>query len=185
MPKHLDFEITLRGVKPRIWRRFLLRSTASFEDLHLAIQDAADWLNAHMFAFSQRDGAHMEPITGSPDPDRSDLPGPDRIRLARFFTDDGPGRCLYEYDFGDSWEIDVVLRGTVEDKEKFQRRLIGGKRAFPPEDSGGIAGYERLVGYLKTGEDPWGDDPEDLADWIDDWQPDEFDLEAAKDEFDW
>ena len=41
--RFFDFVVELRGIEPRIWRRFLLRLDQTFEDLHKAIQDAAGW----------------------------------------------------------------------------------------------------------------------------------------------
>ena len=37
MPTYFEFEVSLQGIKPRIWRRFQLRATATFADLHWAI----------------------------------------------------------------------------------------------------------------------------------------------------
>jgi hypothetical protein len=81
----------------------------------------------------------------------------------------------YEYDFGDSWEHEVTLQGIVERPEKFGRMLLGGERAFPPEDCGGIAGYEECVG---------GKDPEGLRKWMGGWKPEEFDLQSTARHFD-
>jgi len=55
---------------------------------------------------------------------------------------------------------------------------------FPPEDCGGIPGYENCVAVVldkATGEI---DDPEYLRGWLGDWRPDQFDLAAAKKQFD-
>jgi hypothetical protein len=51
MPSYYEFEVSLQGVKPKTWRRFQLRTDASFLDLHYAIQLACGWENAHLFAF--------------------------------------------------------------------------------------------------------------------------------------
>ena len=40
MPDYFEFEVELTGVKPRIWRRFLVPKGATFLDLHQATQDA-------------------------------------------------------------------------------------------------------------------------------------------------
>ncbi len=50
----------------------------------------------------------------------------------------------------------------IESPDVFRRRLVGGERAFPPEDSGGLPGYERCVEFVETGEDPWEEEPEEL-----------------------
>ena len=45
MPEYFEFEVELTGVKPRMWRRFLVPKAATFLDLHQAIQDACGWLD--------------------------------------------------------------------------------------------------------------------------------------------
>ena len=92
--------------------------------------------------------------------------------------------CRYTYDFGDNWVHAVKLRQRVTSAERFQRRLVAGSRAAPKEDSGGIYGYWRLVERFETGNDPWGLDPDQDPGWIDDWNPEQFDLGAAKAAFD-
>lgn len=62
-------------------------------------------------------------------------------------------------------------------------QLVAGERACPPEDCGGVFGYERLVDFLATGTDPDGEDAEVLAEWIGDWRPDDFDLKESQEDF--
>ncbi len=46
------------------------------------------------------------------------------------------------------------------------------------------ASYARLVAFLETGDGPWEDDDRELAVWVGDWNPDDFSLSDAKDDFD-
>lgn len=64
------------------------------------------------------------------------------------------------------------------------RRLTGGERAFPPEDCGGLGGYERCLAFRATGKDPLGDGDEEFGEWLGDWQPEQFDLAAMQKSFD-
>ena len=54
---------------------------------------------------------------------------------------------VWEYDFGDGWEHDVRLSAVEEYAEGEPRQIVfvSGKRACPPEDCGGIWGYEELL----------------------------------------
>jgi len=176
---YYEFEVSLLGAEPKIWRRFLLRATAAFSDLHQAIQAACGWENYHLFAF--RDGRRT--LAGVPDEDAFGESDPDasRVSLASFFGTNGEKakRCTYEYDFGDGWEHAVALRGVAELPEAFARRLLAGARAFPREDCGGLPGYENCVRIATSGRGP-----KDLREWLGDWTPEAFDREEKRGTFD-
>src|SRR3989338_5928574 len=146
MPQYFECDVSLGHVTPRLWRRFLLRRTATFQDLHRAIQDACGWENAHLFEF-RAGGRQGATIAGIPDEDGLGDPVPDarKVKLVAYCGSSGPARCVYLYDFGDGWEHDVHLRGVVALPETFRRRLLDGQRAFPPEDCGSYPGYARCV----------------------------------------
>jgi hypothetical protein len=177
MPRYYEFEVSLIDAKPRIWRRFLITETASFLDLHEAIQDACGWSNCHLFSFCDL-GAKV--IAGLPD-DEDGEPDPDakKVKLRSYFDAKEGTRCGYEYDFGDSWEHDVKLLRALELPQKFGRKLLAGARSFPPEDCGGIPGYEECVRVARGGKDPDG-----LRQWMGDWDPEKFDLKETARFFD-
>ncbi len=199
MPKYLELEVSLMYAEPRIWRRFLIASDASFADLHYAIQIACDWEDYHLYEFfemkkkpTSRGGRHGESIArpeGS-SIDDEDAPSAEDIRIGSYFTKKGKA-CLYLYDFGDSWEHLVELKKIVEEPKKFNGRLTGGERAFPPEDCGGIYGYETCCTAATISESELLELDEDTGceigerkDWIGEWHPEDFDLEKAKKRFD-
>ena len=78
----------------------------------------------------------------------------------------------------------MALRGVVELPEDFSSRLLDGARAFPPADCGGVGGYCAIVELLRTGKDPHGREPDALRDWVGDWEPERFKLEAVRRRFD-
>ena len=106
---YLRFRVSLRFTEPEVWRRFLVRADASFLDLHHAIQ-ACGWTESHLWEFS--DSARRG-IAGIPDPGTlfgRPTPEAGGVPLAAFFRSPGT-TCTYTYDFGDSWEHDVVFEG--------------------------------------------------------------------------
>jgi hypothetical protein len=189
MPGYFEFEVSLCGIEPRIWRRFqMLSDLMSFQELHDAIQAAAGWWEYHLWVFRKTPTFDSDPITGISTEDDLEVYGkrlrkPESILLKSYFPKKGT-RCYYEYDFGDGWIHEVTLVGEVELPEVFLRRLVAGERAFPHEDCGGTGGYERCVEFLKTGKDPWGDDPDGFREWLDGWDPERFDLDTMKAKFD-
>lgn len=162
-----ELEVTLVGVKPRIWRRFQIAAGSTFADLHLALQAVCGWENDHLFAFRTPDGAD---IAGVPFETPFGTPAPDAaaIHLDSYFG--GWDRCEYEYDFGDGWVHDVRVVERITEPVDHTLRLLDGARSFPPEDCGGLPGYHACLEIVRG-----GDDPVDRAEWIGDWDPEAFD----------
>lgn len=81
---------------------------------------------------------------------------------------------VYEYDFGDGWEHDLVLEGidSMQHGGKYPI-VLKGKGACPPEDVGGIYGY---YDFLEAIKDPKHPEHKDYVEWGEDFDPDEFDI---------
>lgn len=152
-----QFRITLTDILLPIWRRIHVPMKYSFWDLHVALQDSMGWFDYHLHVFRFRK-PHKRAVVeiGIPDEDMDDpvtLPGWD-IDLAEYFTEPGtePGDVATdEYDFGDGWEHELLLEGIwVKEKRGKYPRCLAGERAGPPEDCGGVPGYQRLLGILNN-----------------------------------
>lgn len=187
MPRYFDLEVSLCDVAPRIYRRFLIRDTATFATLHTAIQEACGWWNYHLYVFrTAQDHVPGIDIAGIPgDEFEDEVPVPDaaRVRIKSYFGRAPGGRCYYLYDLGDDWWHEVVLVGLVEHPEAFQRRLLEGARAFPREDCGGLPGYADCLKAV-LGDDDGLDDADGLRTWLDDWRPETFEFEKTATAFD-
>ncbi len=84
---------------------------------------------------------------------------------------------VYEYDFGDSWEHDVLVETIAPPSpDEVTPRGLGGQRACPPEDVGGVWGYESLLEALAA---PGHPEHASSREWAgDDFDPEAFDLDA-------
>ena len=90
----------------------------------------------------------------------------------------------YIYDFGDNWEHTVKL-DSIHEAEPLVKypRCIDGKRASPPEDCGGVRGYESLLEILQNPNDP---EYKDVMQWLEDisgkkvFDPECFEANAVK-----
>ncbi len=111
-------------------------------------------------------------------------PDAKKVKLSAFLPDVGSKRFFYQYDFGDNWWHEVRILEVVSMPRRFVRQLLAGERAFPPEDCGGIPGYENCVAVALDKATSEIEDPEHLRGWLGDWRPDRFDLAAAKKGFD-
>ena len=182
---YLELEVTIEGSKPRVWRRFLIDETATFLDLHRALQVCFGWTDNHLWEFRTFNG--RQAVAGIETPgahDGEETPAAEDKTLSDFFGI--VKRCLYIYDFGDDWRHRIELRRRVpRDGASNERKLLAGRGATPIEDCGGIPGHERLVAFVLTGEDPWDDDDEGrLVSWVGDWHPKRFDIKTARVLFD-
>lgn len=116
-----------------------------------------DWDDSHLFEFRQGRNSINEFLTGSPPVmpgDEDDMPDgqldPGDITLAEILTK-LKAKVTYIYDFGDSWEHDIVVEKVLSLAPGYPTpavRCLAGARAAPPEDIGGFPGYEYLLEVL-------------------------------------
>lgn len=148
--KHVyEFRVALREIRPPIWRRIRVPETYTFWDLHVAIQDAMGWLDYHLHEFRMKNpSVGLRVRIGIPDEDGWDeddtLPGWEH-KIAAYFTIEN-SRARYLYDFGDDWMHEVRLEKILPREDGVRYPVcVGGRRACPPEDCGGIYGYQEIV----------------------------------------
>ncbi|MBI2844333.1 MAG: plasmid pRiA4b ORF-3 family protein [Armatimonadetes bacterium] len=167
-----QLKITLKYISPPIWRRVLVKNDITLTKLHRIIQVVMGWTDSHLHEFRTKDGVAY----GVPH-DEGFFFGPrvhseSGARLHDVLTEEREG-MLYTYDFGDSWEHSVVLEKVLPVEPGLHYPVcIKGKRAGPPEDVGGMPGYEEFVEAMA---DPEHEEHEDYAEWIGE---EEFDSEA-------
>ena len=171
--------VTLRESEPPIWRRIEVQSDITLLRLHAIIQIAFGWENAHLWVFDTPSGEY-----GVPDPDL-DYQDAAKQRLPGVAGKAGD-TLVYTYDLGDGWEHDIVVEDVGEPLPRTgYPRCVDGRRAGPPEDTGGIYGYERLLGILA---DPKHAEHQFILDWLgldapDEFDPEEFDLDEVNEAF--
>jgi len=163
-----QFRISLKEISPTIWRRILIPEKYNFWDLHVAIQDAMGWLDYHLHVFRiRRKHAHSVKEIGIPDEDRFEgdpeiLPGWE-IPIFSYFTEIGTV-AEYHYDFGDCWHHEVLFEGILlkENNQKYPK-CIGGERACPPEDCGGVSGYYHVLEVIQN---PEHEESQEMITWL-------------------
>jgi hypothetical protein len=171
-----QLKITLKHVRPPVWRRFLVKSDMKVSDLHKVIQTVMGWTNSHLHAF----------LIGSTNyalPDReimTDDKDSRKVRLHEVIRREKQ-KFFYEYDFGDGWEHTIVLEKVLQrDANLKYPTCLAGKRNCPPEDCGGPWGYANLLKILK---DPKHAQYQEYKEWIGEhFDPEEFDLDLINDE---
>jgi hypothetical protein len=88
-------------------------------------------------------------------------------------------KLKYEYDMGDGWEHTVVLE-KIEDRGSKTGKCLDGARNAPPEDCGGIDGYNELIHHRCH---PEKDGYIELLEWLgDEYDPELIDLKKVNKE---
>ncbi|KLL11397.1 hypothetical protein BL254_16665 [Protofrankia sp. BMG5.30] len=170
-----QIKVGLRGTKPPIWRRLEVPADIRLERLHNVIQAAFGWYDSHLHVFETRYGSF-----GRPDAEL-DYRAEAAVTLEQVAPTSND-RILYTYDFGDSWEHDVLVEKVFSpDPAVRYPRCTGGRRAAPPEDCGGIWGYVELLQVLKNPDHPEYDEK---LEWLGvdnaiDFAPERFDAAAV------
>jgi hypothetical protein len=168
-------KVALRGAKPPIWRRLEVPADTSLARLHAILQTAFDWDDSHLHVFETPYGRF-----GAPDmslDQHAEVP----VSLDQVLPD-VKAEITYTYDFGDGWEHEIVLEKILDpDPAVRNPRCTGGRRAAPPEDCGGIWGYEALLEIL---DDPRHPEHDERLEWLGldspaDLDPTDFDAQRV------
>lgn len=180
-PDLYQLKVTLRHSKPPIWRRLLVASDTTLDDLHYAIQIAMGWENAHLHQFVADGVYHSDRRFGL-----DEVEDERRATLGQVAPEAGSA-FLYDYDFGDGWKHDIVVEHVLDaEPSTFYPRCTGGRRACPPEDVGGVWGYDEFLDAIRSEDHP---EHESYRAWAgDDFDPAAFDLDDVNEAlraFDW
>uniref|UniRef100_A0A914CDZ7 TnpR protein n=1 Tax=Acrobeloides nanus TaxID=290746 RepID=A0A914CDZ7_9BILA len=174
-----QFKVTLQDSNPPIWRRIQVPANYVFWNLHVAIADAMGWKDYHLHSFEFHKDQGFSVRIAAPDPmvDFEEVLDEKVEKISDHFSVDDSPKAIYEYDFGDSWEHDVVLEKIVTSDGGEYPRCLAGKRACPPEDCGGIYGFAELLEKLTDASHPEHDE---MVEWLEscgyvNYKPEHFD----------
>src|SRR5262249_20826704 len=149
--------VDIKGARPPIWRRLEVPADITLARLHNVLQTAFGWSDDHLHVFETSSGRYGQPSKDLAH--RSDARG----RLDQVAAQAGD-KITYTYDFGDDWEhVITVEQVLAREPAVVYPRCTGGRRAGPPEDCGGIWGYDWLVAVLA---DPAHEEHGDRLDWL-------------------
>jgi hypothetical protein len=167
--------VTLKDCQPPIWRRIQVPGDIALSRLHAVLQIVMGWTNSHLHHF-KAGGRYY----GEPDPEFADMievVDERQVRLNQI-APDVKARFVYEYDFGDSWEHELVVEKILSPEKGAQYPCcMDGQRACPPEDVGGVWGYQD---FLEAMRDPRHPEHEDMVEWIGgEFDPKAFDVRGV------
>jgi Plasmid pRiA4b ORF-3-like protein len=165
-------KITLKGIRPPIWRRVQVPGSIRLAGFHEVIQSVFGWTNTHLHQFLVDRTSY-----GQPDDFDEVMVDENTITLAQAVST-RIKRFEYTYDFGDNWEHEILVETIIGGDSGSERPLcLGGKRHRPPEDSGGPWGYQA---FLEAIRDPDHEEHEARLEWVGgSFDSEAFDLAAV------
>jgi len=155
-----QFKITLLNSPVPIWRRFSIQENYSFEDLHIAVQITMGWENSHLYMFSQKGKDGLKIVSSDGEVDEYEHYAHE-LQIFEVFKRVGQ-KMFYEYDFGDSWLHEIVFEKRLEE-QTLVPVCLEGEGACPPEDIGGVPGYEIMLKAIKN---PKHEQHEEYREWL-------------------
>jgi hypothetical protein len=164
-------KVTLLGTSPPVWRRILVPREITLQDLHRTLQTVMGWTNSHLhqFVLQQQVFSHTRSRGATK------VANEKGSRLGELIWAVGAS-LLYEYDFGDGWQHDLLLEKVLIGDESFQQICVAGKRCCPPEDCGGPQGFAELLQALQDAKHPSHDE---ACGWLGDFVPESFSVDEV------
>ena len=144
VPSLYELSVKLLEIEPRIWRRFTVPSGIRLCCLHDVLQVVVGWTDAHAHQFEKHDRC-WGVIEYDHDPD---MENEARMPLDKILSEVGMS-LMYVYDFGDNWKHEVTVERILPLRlETLPLRCLAGERRCPPEDVGGVPGYEEFLNVV-------------------------------------
>lgn len=161
MAKIFEIKATLVGLKWEVSRTFQVNSLINLQILNEVFQALFGWENYHLHFYRDMNGHEIKKE--------------DQVILDQVISKEKT--LTYIYDFGDSWTLKLDLLNAFEDSNSQKYPIcISGVHNAPPEDSGGVTGYEMALEMIK-------DKPKEfslLSEWYgDDFDPEYFNLDET------
>jgi len=155
----VEIKVTLEDVEPTVTRTLQVPADIRLDRLHLALQAAMGWTNSHLYMFEAGSATW-----GLPDPafPGDDLPA-NKTTLWQVIEDTGKKSINYIYDFGDDWRHTLKI-GKISDPipGDLYPKLTEITGKCPPEDVGGLPGYEQ---FLEAIDDPAHPEHDEIKEW--------------------
>jgi len=114
-----QLKMTLKDAKPPIWRRVLVLNTITLQQLHQIIQLAMGWTDSHLHQFTIQGVEYGQPMPEYEFNVRNEA----QVKLNQVVKGE-KFKCLYTYDMGDSWDLEILVEKETVDAEELQELLI-------------------------------------------------------------
>ncbi len=178
-PSVFILKVELVDSEPLIWRRIYIDGRTRLNAFHHILQAAMGWSDAHLHEFTIREKRYAPPDEEDQFQEVETL-DESIFRLNQLLqTDDF---FEYVYDLGDSWQHRITVESIrdldISNNFGGEVWIEAGQRACPPEDAGGIWGYQESLATLE--DNPFSEDAKLIREWAGlDFDPERFDRQAT------
>lgn len=136
----LTLRVDLVDAVPPTWRQVEVPSTLRLDQVHDLLQALFGWTDSHLHRFSLGggpwdDGAELFLCPYDVEEGEDDGVPASEVRLDEVLAEVGD-RLDYVYDYGDSWELTLLVEALAEGVRG--PRVLAGGGGSPPDDSGGV-----------------------------------------------
>lgn len=165
-------KVALDDVRPPIWRRLAVPGSITLDLLHDALNLAMGWEDYHLHEFDFGGRRFTE------DPEELDEGEDERGVRIDSLIDRAGAKFAYRYDFGDGWRHTVKVEqiDPVPDGHAVRMTCLGGRRRCPPEDVGGVHGYQEYLAAIGDRRHP---EHKAMLRWRGPFDPDDFDVDTV------
>ncbi|WP_113930621.1 plasmid pRiA4b ORF-3 family protein [Bacillus sp. P14.5] len=152
-----QLKVTLKLEDHAVWRRITIPTNYNFKQLHNVLQIAFNWQNSHLYDFMVKSKDQGEPLMNIVSyrdafNEESELP-------MKMETEVELSQCLetailYTYDFGDNWRHEIQVENVIQDYKVNYPVCTEGEGSAPPEDVGGVPGFEEFIRVISDKNHP-------------------------------
>jgi len=183
--QRLQLKITLGGIEPKIWRRFVVDDSLTFHELHQIIQRVMGWGNYHAYEFmvdkvrieGEGDAGYCVDLMWRSFRSKAKTVSAATTMIKDFLKKEKQ-KFTYLYDLGDCWKHSVVVEKILLGNDEQCPLVLDGARICPPEDCGGVHGYKELLEIQKDRSHPLYQ--ERIMEWLGGpFDPEYFDVERV------
>ncbi|MGM0603880.1 MAG: plasmid pRiA4b ORF-3 family protein [Bacillota bacterium] len=187
------------------WRKVIVPLNYNFHQLHNILQELYNWQDYHLhefFVYSEdkddtknwnhgeyhRDG-YKAILNLNVDQDNLEYNMYEMNYQAEDFelavenevklVDVLPARIKYIYDFGDNWQHYIETEEIIEDYKSNKPTLLEGAGTAPPEDVGGVGGFDEFMRIISN---PDHEEYDSMLEWAESQRFKEYDPEEIKTE---
>lgn len=175
-----EMKVTIRGVRPPIWRRFRVTGDTLLWSLHGILQSVMGWGDEHPHRFLIQGTYYGDPSHST---SILEVHDEESARLGQVISRE-KDKFLYEYGSGTSWDHEVLIKriSSPQNGERYPI-CLDGNRACPPDHCIGPSKYREFLKELPS-RSGHGKGKGPRIDRVD-FDPEDFDTEETNRRLGW